>query len=64
MSKPVDANNKGIDKHAHPHSLISAFVVHCLDSIIPISDGDKDVYCVCTHGSLVGTHGNFKQSTH
>ena len=25
-------NNKGAD----PHSLITAFVVHCLDSIIPV----------------------------
>ena len=25
-------NNKGADQHAHPHSLISAFVVRCLDS--------------------------------
>ena len=30
------ANNKGADQSAHPHSLISAFVVHCLDSIIPL----------------------------
>ena len=30
------ANNKGTDQHAHPHSLISAFVISCLDSIIPI----------------------------
>ena len=28
------ANNKGADQPAHPRSLISAFVVHCLDSII------------------------------
>ena len=28
------ANNKGADQPAHPHSLISAFVVRCLDSII------------------------------
>ena len=28
------ANNKGADQPAHPHSLISTFVVHCLDSII------------------------------
>ena len=28
-------------------------------SVVPC-DGDKDVYCVCTHGLLVGTHGNFK----
>ena len=28
------ANNKGADQPAHPHSLISTFVVHCLDRII------------------------------
>ena len=27
---------KGADKPAHLHTLISAFVVHCLDSIIPL----------------------------
>ena len=26
-------NNKGADQPAHPHSLISTFVVHCLDSM-------------------------------
>ena len=30
------ANNKGADQYVHPRSLISAFVVHCLDSIIPL----------------------------
>ena len=30
------ANNKGADQPAHLHSLISAFVVRCLDSLIPI----------------------------
>ena len=30
------ANNKGVDQPAHPHILISAFVVRCLHSIIPI----------------------------
>ena len=30
------ANNKGTDQPAHPRSLISAFVIRCLDSIIPI----------------------------
>ena len=30
------ANNKGADQPAHPHSLISAFVIRCLDSIIPL----------------------------
>ena len=29
------ANNKGADQPAHPRSLISAFVVRCLDNIIP-----------------------------
>ena len=30
------ANNKGADQPVHPHSLISTFVVRCLDSIIPL----------------------------
>ena len=30
------ANNKDADQPAHPRSLISAFVVHCLDSIISL----------------------------
>ena len=29
-----DANNKGADQPAHPRSLISTFVVRCLDSMI------------------------------
>ena len=29
-------NNKGADQPAHPRSLISAFVVCCLDSIISL----------------------------
>ena len=29
-------NNKGADQPAHPSSLISAFVVRCLDRIIPL----------------------------
>ena len=32
----VYANNKGADQPAHPRSLISAFVVRCLDRIIPL----------------------------
>ena len=31
-----DANNKGADQPAHQCSLISAFVVCCLDSITPL----------------------------
>ena len=30
------ANNKGADQPADPRSLISAFVVRCLDSTIPL----------------------------
>ena len=30
------ANNKGADQPVHLRSLISAFVVHCLDSIISL----------------------------
>ena len=30
------ANNKGTDQPAHPRSLISTFVLHCLDSIISL----------------------------
>ena len=30
------ANNKGADQPAHPRSLISAFVVCCLDSVISL----------------------------
>ena len=30
------ANNKGADQPAHPHSLISVFVVRCLDSVMSL----------------------------
>ena len=30
------ANNKGADQPAHLHSLISAFVVRCLDSVMSL----------------------------
>ena len=30
------ANNKDTDQPAHPRSLISAFIVHCIDSIISL----------------------------
>ena len=35
------ANNKGADQPAHPRSLINAFVVRCLDSIIPLVSTSK-----------------------
>ena len=44
MRKPVlpYANNKGVDQPAHLLSMISAFVVRCLDSIIPLLAISKD----------------------
>ena len=30
------ANNKGADQPAHPRSLISSFVVRCLDSVMSL----------------------------
>ena len=30
------ANNKGADPPAHPRSLISAFVIRCLDSVMSV----------------------------
>ena len=30
------ANHKGADQPAHPRSLISTFIVHCLDSILSL----------------------------
>ena len=35
------ANNKAADQPAHPGSLISAFVIHCLDSIISLDSVAK-----------------------
>ena len=43
------ANNKGADQPAHLHSLISAFVVCCLDSIITlVSISEISSSCGCT----------------
>ena len=35
------ANNKGADQPAHRRSLISAFVVHCLDSVMSLVSVSK-----------------------
>ena len=35
------ANTKGADQPTHPHSLISVFVVRCLDRMIPMFDISK-----------------------
>ena len=40
------ANNKGADQPAHPRSLISAFVVRCLDNVMSL-------ICVSKSSSLI-----------
>ena len=35
------ANNKGADQPAHPRSLISAFVVRCLDNVMSLVSVSK-----------------------
>ena len=58
MRKPVlpYANNKGADQPAHPRSLISAFVVPCLDSIIPplaiAKISSLQLFCVAEQAGL------------
>ena len=48
------ANNKGADQPGHPRSLISAFVVRCLDSITCYSRNFK------TLSSLISWAGRFE----
>ena len=56
MRKPVlpFANNKGADQPAHPRSLISTFVVRCLDGRIPVLAKSKfsrlELVCVAEAG--------------
>ena len=50
------ANNKGVDQPAHPRSLISAFVIRCLDSIIPLVSISKlSILCLAS----VAAHARF-----
>ena len=46
------ANNKGADQPVHPHSLVSAFFIHCMDGIIPLLAIAKisrpQLVCICT----------------
>ena len=49
------ANNKGADQPVHPHSLISAFVVRCLDSIISLDSRTE----ISRLASLCGCAGRF-----
>ena len=56
-------NNKGADQPAHPRSLINAFVVHCLDSIISLDSMAEFFktlasFCGCTDRFVSGLVGN------
>ena len=58
------ANNKGADQPAHPHSLISAFVVGCLDNISRFySRNFKRLarFCGCTGRFVSGLVGNSRR---
>ena len=55
------ANNKGADQSAHPRSLISAFVVRCLDSIIPLDFKTLASFCGCAGRFVSGLVGNSRR---
>ena len=59
------ANNKGTDQTAHLRSLISAFVIRCLDSIISLDSIAKisrlASYCGCAGQFVSGVVGNSRR---
>ena len=65
MSLMSYANNKGADQPAHPRSLISAFVVRCVDSINSL-DSIAEIsrlasYCGCAGPFVSGLVGNSRR---
>ena len=49
------ANNKGADQPAHTRSLISAFVVHCLDSVMYLASVTKiQSLCIASLAAQAG----------
>ena len=57
------ANKKGADQPVHPHSLIIAFVVHCLDSIIPhVSISDISCLFLASVAEQVGLSVTWSQT--
>ena len=61
------ANNKGADQPAHPRSLISTFVVHCLDSIMPLVSifeiSKLQLFAVAEQTGLSHTWSNISEDT-
>ena len=57
------ANNKSADQPAHPRSLISAFVVRCLDSIIPlVSISESSSLYLASVAAQAGLYRNWSQT--
>ena len=48
------ASNKGKDQPVHPRSLISTFVVHCLDSIISLVSISEISSLLDSFGGCIG----------
>ena len=58
------SNNKGAAQPAHPCSLISAFVIRCLDSIIPlVSDSEISSLCLASVAAQAGLSVSWSQTT-
>ena len=57
------ANNKGAYQPAHPHSLISAFVIHCLDSIISLVSSPEPLGSLVSHGPCPSVVYHFQRSS-
>ena len=56
-------NNKGADQPAHPHSLISAFFVHCLDSIISLVSISKTLsFYIASEAEQLGLNLNWSDT--
>ena len=56
------ANKKGADQPAHPHSLIIAFVVRCLDSISRVSISDISCLYLASVAEQVGLSVTWSQT--
>ena len=65
MRKPVlpYVNNKGAGHPAHPRCLISAFVVRCLESIIPlVSISEISSFCLASVATQAGLSLSWSQT--
>ena len=57
------ANNKGADQPVHPHSLISAFVIPLLESIISIlATSESSYFKLVSKAEQAGLHLTFSET--